>query len=117
MQSTDRQHRLEQLRLREAEGILTEQEQAELLSMFAELDTEEAEALKPAKEKSEKLQEEKAELEEMASQLQDIVTEHKRLLTDARAYLTQLQSKRALLADKYHRLTGQDLSKTHVETK
>ena len=117
MQPTNRQHRLEQLRLREAEGILTEQEQAELLTIFAELDAEEAEALKPAREKSEKLKEEKAELEEMASQLQDIVVEHKRLLTDARAYLTQLQSKRALLANKYYRLTGQNLSKTHVETK
>ncbi len=113
----NRQHRLERLRLREAEGSLTEEERTELLAIFAELDAEEAEALKPRKEKSQKLQEEKAELEEMASQLQDIVTEHKRLLTDARAYLTQLQSKRELLADKYHRLTGQNLSKTHVETK
>ena len=106
MKRTNRQHRLEQLRLREAAGTLTEQEQAELLSIFAELDVEEVEALKPAKEQSQKLQEEKAELEEIVSQLQDIVTEHKQLLADARTYLTQLQSKRALLADKYHRLIG-----------
>lgn len=117
MKHTNRQHRLEQLRLREAEGTLTEQEQAELLAIFAELDAEEADALKPAKEKSQKLHEKKAELEEMASQLQDIVAEHKQLLTDARAYLTQLQSKRELLANKYYRLTGQNLSKGHVETK
>ncbi|MDE0553119.1 MAG: hypothetical protein OXI24_02805 [Candidatus Poribacteria bacterium] len=78
----NRQHRLERLRLREAEGSLTEEERTELLAIFAELDAEEAEALKPGKEKSQKLQEEKAELEEMASQLQDIVTEHKRLLTE-----------------------------------
>ena len=117
MQRTNRQHRLEQLRLREAEGVLTEQEHAELLAIFTELDAEEAEALKPAKEKSQKLQKEKAGLEEMALQLQDIVTEHKRLLTDARAYLKQLQSKRELLANKYYHLTGQNLSKTHVETK
>ena len=88
---TNRQLRLEQLRLREVEGTLTEQEQAELLAIFNELDAEEAEALKPAKEKSRKLQIEKAELEEIASQLQDIVTEHKQLLTDARAYLTKSQ--------------------------
>lgn len=117
MKHTNRQHRLEQLRLREAEGNLTEQEQAELSAIFAELDAEEAEALKPAKEESQRLQEEKAELEETVSQLQDIVTEHKQLLTDARAYLTQLQSKRALLADRYYRLTGQNLSKGYVETK
>ena len=110
MKHTNRQHRLEQLRLREAAGILTKQEHAELLSIFAELDAEEAEALKPAKEKSQQLQEEKTALEETASQLHDIVNEHKQLLTDARAYLTQLQSKRALLADKYYRLTGQNLS-------
>ena len=110
MKRTNRQHRLEQLRLREAEETLTEQEHAELLSIFAELDAEEAEALKPAKQKSQQLQEEKTALEETASQLQDIVTEHKQLLTDARAYLMRLQSKRALLADKYYRLTGQNLS-------
>ena len=110
MKRTNRQHRLEELRLREAEGTLTEQEQAELLAIFAELDAEEAEALKPAKEKSQQLPTEKEALEATALQLQDIVTEHKQLLTDARAYLTQLQSKRALLADKYYRLTGQNLS-------
>ncbi len=88
---TNRQLRLEQLRLREVEGTLTEQEQAELLAIFNELDAEEAEALKPAKEKSRKLQIEKAELEEIALQLQVIVTEHKQLLTDARAYLTKSQ--------------------------
>lgn len=116
MKRTNRQYRLEQLRLREAEGNLTEQEQAELLAIVAELDAEEAEALKPAKEKSQRLREEKAELEEIASQLQDIVTEHKQLLTDARAYLTRVQSKRALLADKYYRLTGQNLYFTPSET-
>ena len=91
MKRTNRQLRLEQLRLREVEGTLTEQEQAELLAIFNELDAEEAEALKPAKEKSRKLQIEKAELEEIALQLQTIVTEHKQLLTDARAYLTKSQ--------------------------
>ena len=110
MKRTNRQHRLEELRRREAEGTLTEQEHAELLAIFAELDAEEAEALKPAKEKSQQLQTEKEALEATVSQLQDIVTEHRQLLIDARAYLTQLQSKRALLADKYYRLTGQNLS-------
>ena len=110
MKITNRQHRLEQLRFREAEGTLTEQEHAELLAIFAELDAKETGALKPAKEKSQQLQTEKEALEATASQLQDIVTEHKQLLTDARAYLTQLQSKRALLADKYYRLTCQNLS-------
>jgi hypothetical protein len=53
--NTNRQHRLEYLRIREAKGTLTEQEYAELIAIFAELDTEEAEALKPAMEKSRQL--------------------------------------------------------------
>lgn len=101
MKGTNRQYRLEQLRLREAEGTLTEREQAELLAIFAELDAEEAEALKPAKEKGQRLQKEKAELEEIASQLQDIVTEHKQLLTDARAYLTQLHKGRKVKSQQH----------------
>lgn len=86
MNRTNRQHRLDHLRLREAEGILTKQEQVELSTIFTELDAEEAEALKPTKEKSRKLHEEKAELEETAMQLQEIVSEHKQLLTDAQSY-------------------------------
>lgn len=117
MNRTNRQHRLDHLRLREAKGILTKQEQVELSAIFTELDAEEAEALKPAKEKSRKLHEEKAELEETALQLQEIVSEHKQLLTDAQSYLTELRSKHASLAEKYHRLTGQDLRKEYVETK
>ncbi len=81
MKDTNRQDRLEQLRLREAAGTLTKEEQVELLSIFTELDVEEAEALKPAKEMSQKLQEEKATLTKTVSQLQDIVAEHKQLLS------------------------------------
>lgn len=40
MKRTNRKHRLEELRLREAKGTLTEQEHAELLAIFAELDAE-----------------------------------------------------------------------------
>ena len=75
MKHTNRRHRLEQLRLREADGTLTEQEHSEILAIFAALDAEEAEALKPAKERSQQLQEEKTRLEKTASQLQDIVTD------------------------------------------
>ena len=38
------------------------------------------------------------------------------MLTDARSYFTQLQLKRARLANKYYRLTGQSLSKEYIET-
>jgi hypothetical protein len=44
MGNKDRQQRLDALRLREAEGILTEAERAEIEALFATLDAEEAEA-------------------------------------------------------------------------
>lgn len=58
----NRQHRLERLRLREAEGSLTEEERTELLAIFAELDAEEAEALKPGKEKAKSCRKKKRNL-------------------------------------------------------
>lgn len=113
MKNTTRQCRLDALRLREVEGTLTKQERAELDAIFAELDAEEAVALKPARKKSQKLQaklrQEKAELELTSSQLQDIINMQQKLSEDARAYLAQLRSKRAVLADKYQRLTGQEV--------
>jgi len=114
MKHTNRQCRLDALRMREAEGTLTQKERAERDAIFAELDAEEAEALKPARKKSQQLQakllEEKAELQSTIAKLQAIVNEEEQLLDDARSYLAQLRSKRAVLADKYHRLTGHELA-------
>ena len=77
MKHTNQQCRLDTLKIREAEGTLTKQEQTELDAIFAELDAEEAEALKPARKRSQRLQaklfEEKAELESTVAQLQDII--------------------------------------------
>ena len=79
MQHTNRQCRLDALKTREAEGTLTKQERIELDTIFAELDAEEAEALKPARKKSQRLQakalEEKAKLELTIAQLRDIISE------------------------------------------
>ncbi|MCE2395917.1 hypothetical protein J4G02_15215 [Candidatus Poribacteria bacterium] len=116
MKHTNRQCRLDTLKIREAEGTLTEQERTELNAIFAELDAEEAEALKPARKRSQRLQtkafEEKTELESTVAQLQDIINEQQQLLDDACSYLAQLRAKRTLLADKYWRLTGQELTFT-----
>lgn len=116
MKHTNRQCRLDALKIREAEGTLTKQEQVELDAIFAELDAEEAGALKPARKRSQQLQakafEEKTELESTVAQLQDIINEQQQLLDDACSYLAQLRAKRTLLADKYRRLTGQELTFT-----
>ena len=114
MSATNRQSRLDTLKIREAEGTLTEKERTELHAIFAELNTEEAVALKSARGKHQafidSLLDEEAELEATIAQLQVIVTTQKQLVEDARAYLTQLRAKRAILADKYHALTGEKLT-------
>ena len=75
---------------------------------------EEAVALKPAIEKHQafidSLLAEEMELETTIAQLQVIVSTQKQLVEDARAYLIQLSTKRAILADKYHALTGEQLT-------
>ena len=114
MSATDRQRRLDTLKIREAEGTLTQKERKELDAIFAELDAEETVALKPAIEKHQafidSLLAEEMELETTIAQLQVIVATQKQLVEDARAYLMQLSTKRAILADKYHALTGEKLT-------
>ena len=116
MSATNRQNRLDALKIREAEGTLTQKEGAELNAIFAELDAEEAIALKQSTEKYQKfidgLLEEEIELETAVAQLQVIVNAQKQLVEEARAYLMQLRSKRSILAHKYHTLTGEDLGHT-----
>ena len=80
MKHTNRQCRLDTLKIREAEGTLTKQERIELEAIFAELDAEEAEALKPARKRSQQLQaellKEKVKLESTIAQSQDIIKLH-----------------------------------------
>lgn len=117
MSDTNRQSQLDTLKIREAEGTLTQKERTELDAIFAELDAEEAVALKPAIEKHQAfidgLLKEETELETTVAQLKVIVTAQKQLVEDARAYLMQLRAKRSILADKYQTLTGEELAGTH----
>lgn len=114
MDAANRQNRLDTLKIREVEETLTQKERTELDAIFAELDAEEAVALKPAMEKHQafidSLLEEEAALESTVTQLQVIVTAQKQLVEDARAYLIRLRAKRSVLADKYQTLTGEVLA-------
>ncbi len=114
MSATNRQHRLDTLKIREAKGTLTQKERKELDAIFAELDAEEAVALKPGIERDQafidSLLAEEMELEATIAQLQVIVTTQKQLVEDACAYLMQLRTQSAVLADKYHALTGEKLT-------
>lgn len=114
MSTTNRQNRLDTLKIREAEGTLTQKERTELDAIFAELDAEETVALKPAIEKHQafidSLLAEETELETTIAQLQTIVTAQTQLVEDARAYLMQLRAKHAVLANKYHAITGEELA-------
>ena len=116
MSATNRRNRLDTLKIREVEGTLTHKERAELDAIFAELDAEEAIALKHTREKHQELidslLEKETELETTVAQLQVIVTAQKQLVEDARAYLEQLRSKHSILADRYHTLTGEELTRT-----
>jgi hypothetical protein len=88
MWNEEKQQRLDDFRLREAQGTLTSPEQAEMEALFAELDAEEAEAMRPVLERMEetqaKLQQEIDRRAAEATRLERIVREHKQLVAEAR---------------------------------
>ncbi len=97
MWNQEKQQRLDTLRSREAQGTLLDVERAEMEALFAELDTEEAEAMRPAldriQQRQAELYAEKKRLEVDAAQLEHIVNEQEQLLADARSYLAHLRTK------------------------
>src|SRR5688500_6947089 len=80
--------RLDELRLEEARRALGADERAELLSLFAELDADEAEALRPAMERAarevDELRAEKAQVDARTRELERIVEQQERLLAEVR---------------------------------
>lgn len=110
----NRSARLDALRRREAEGALTAAESDELASIYAQMDAEEMEALRPALERSQReqaeMRAETARLAAEAVQLERIAAEFTHLLADARAYLLEHRRRRAALAEEYCRITGRELA-------
>lgn len=108
-ESIGKQQRLDALRVREAQEILSEAERAEMEALFVELDAEEAEAMRPALERMQHQQAElfaeKKRLRAEAAQLERIISAQEQLLAEARSYLVDLRTKRAALADEYRRIT------------
>ncbi len=87
-------------------------EQTELYRLLEDLDSDEAEALRPAIERGEAnardIAAENARLEAQANALARIATEHERLLADATDYLRNLREKSTALAEDYRRLMGHE---------
>jgi hypothetical protein len=108
MWSEEKSRRLDALRREEAERTLTEPERSELDALFAELDAEEARALRPALDRltreTDELRAEKARVAAWAGELEHIVAEQEKLLSEARAYAGRLRVRRAALADEARRL-------------
>lgn len=114
--TVEKQQRLDALRLGEAQSTLSDAEHAEMEALFAELDADEARAMRTVfanmdRTKVELQQEIEARAAE-ALRLERIVREHEQLLAEARACLSQLRARRAQLADEYRQVTGGDLTKT-----
>src|SRR2546426_2839882 len=101
MWNEGKQQRLDLLRIREAEGLLTEAECAEMEALFAELDAEEAAALRPAMQRMQQrqadLRTEKEKLAAEAAQLERIAHAQEELLAEACSYLAHLRARRAEL--------------------
>lgn len=108
MWDEEKRRRLNELRLEEARRALTEAEQAELGGLFADLDLEEAQVMRPTLDRlareAEELRAAKARVEARARELERIVHQQEELLTEVRAYAGRVRSRRAELADEFRRL-------------
>ena len=106
-----RKARIGELRRREYAGTLTEAEREELDAIFAGMDAEETEALRPAMERMDQeqlaMQAEQARLVGEIEQLQRILAEQKALREEAQEYAARLRARNASLAAEYERITHQ----------
>lgn len=102
------------LRLAEARGTLTEKERMVLDGLLAELDAEEAEALRPADEhldaQARAMDAERAELDLKAGELERIAREEATLLAEAQAYAARLRQRSAALAEDFWRVMGRSIA-------
>jgi hypothetical protein len=102
------------LRLAEARGTLTEKERVVLDGLLADLDAEEAKALRSVDERLDAqvraMDDEKAELDRKAGELERIAREEETLLAEAQAYAARLRQRSAALAEDFWRVMGRSLA-------
>lgn len=105
---------LKALRRAEARGRLTEMERVALDGLLAELDVDEAEALRYAGERldaqARAMDAERAELDVKAGELERIAREEETLLAEAQAYVTRLRQRSAALAEDFWRVMGRSIA-------
>ncbi len=111
------EHKSEQfqtLRRAEAQGHLTEEDRVALDRLLADLDADEAEALRPTDERldarAQAMDAERAELDIKAEELERIAREEEGLLAEARAYVARLRQRSAALAEDFRRVTGRSIA-------
>lgn len=109
----EKQRQFDQLRSRELEGPLSDDEQRILDSLLALLDAEEARYLAPAIERMDQAahhqEAQLAALQVRNEELATLVRQHEHLLHEAQAWLTAFEQRRRGLQDRYTRLTGTPL--------
>jgi hypothetical protein len=109
----EKQRQFDQLRARELEGSLSEEEQHALDALLAILDAEEARYLAPALERMDQATQQRAAqlaaLQVRNEELAALVRQHEQLLREARSWLATFEQRRLVLQDRYTRLTGAPL--------
>jgi len=107
MWTEEKQRQLDALREKEFAGTLTADEQQQLELLFAEMDREEAEMLRPALERMEQEhqqdQAEIARLQKEKALLATLAAQEERLLQRATVVLQEVQSEKARLRAEYER--------------
>jgi cell division protein FtsL len=113
MWDTAKQQQLDELRQREQEGTLTDDERRVLEQLFYELEQEEWATLQPALERlrqeQKQLQEEYGRLRTENAVLAALAERYEDLLARARVQLAGLLSEHEALRTEYERVTGQPL--------
>jgi hypothetical protein len=114
MWDDEKQNKLDQLRLREAQGTMTDAEGEALRVLLADLDAEEAATLGPAIERMRASQRdlsvEREQVDRENERLASILAKQERLLSDAQAYLNHLRAERSVLSEEYRAVTGRQSS-------
>lgn len=108
-----KQARFNVLRAAQRQGVLTETEGVELLSLTQELDTLEAAYLQPA---TERVRQEREPLGEQNNKLEELLREQQDYLTEIRTLVADLEVRARRWRQRYMDITGRDWVEDKAET-